>query len=511
MIVTAERSTLFEDRVLSADNLPTLPVVAMKVLELIQRPDVSVNQLARVIQHDPPLAARILKLANSSLFGMSKKIASIQQAMVVLGLRTVKVLALSFSMVDSFQGKDEGLFDLERYWRRSLTMAVGAKLLAEAATDSRRDEAFVGGLLADIGVLAAHRCAPQEYEQVLRTYAEGAVSLQDAEQALLGTTHAQLTGRLLAHWSLPEMLCDAIAAHHGQGLEKLSGRTRQLASVLCSAAMIADLFCGDADSTELEPTKARCRELTGVSNTALETLLSELETKVTETAALFCLRVGQTISYDQLRMQAMAQLASLSMDAEIGRVEAAHRAEQTRQALQELSDQAQELRQRASTDPLTGLANRQVFDDALDLALRQACEGEGQAGLILLDLDHFKRVNDEHGHPAGDEVLRAVGRCLGEHVQSPALAARYGGEEFAVIVPGEGAAQLSRLAENLRRHIAAQRVRHNSREIAFTASLGAAHADFKRERADASELIVRADECLYRAKRGGRNRVEVTF
>ena len=511
MTATAENTNSLEEKVLAADDLPTLPVVALKILELTQMPDVSVNEIARVVQNDPALSARILKLANSSMFGMPKKIASLRQATVILGLRTVKVLALSFSLVEYFTHKTEGVFDFEKYWRRSLSMAVGAKLLAEAASDARRDEAFVGGLLADLGMIAAFRCAPEEYAPVLSAYEESKVPIQKVEQTLLGMTHARLSSRLLAHWSLPEVLCDAVAAHHGGNLDALGERTRTLASVLWAAAVIADLFCGDLASATLDQVKKQCVELTGITPAKLETVLEALDSHVTEIASLFLLDIGQPTSYEEIRSQAMTQLAAMSVDAELGRVEAARWEQNARQELEQLSDRAQELREQANTDPLTRIGNRQAFDTGMKEAIQRAQESNGCLGLILLDLDHFKRLNDAHGHQAGDEVLRAVGRCLSKVSEGPNLAARYGGEEFAVIVADASARAVRQLAEDIRKSIERARIEYKGKTMRVTVSLGAAHVSFAHERADAKQIIERADECLYSAKHAGRNRVEITF
>ncbi|MHC4066225.1 MAG: sensor domain-containing diguanylate cyclase [Planctomycetota bacterium] len=511
MTTTIEPASAVEEKVLAAENLPTLTVVALKVLELTQMPDVSVNEIARVVQNDPALSGRILKLANSSMFGMSRKIASLQQAMVILGLRTVKVMVLSFSLVESFSGEKQRLLDFSKYWRRSLSMAVGAKLLAEAVSDSRRDEAFVGGLLADIGIIAAHRAAPEEYAPVLTAYAEGKVPIQEVELDQLGVTHARLSGRLLSHWSLPDLLCDAVAAHHGEGIDALEDRTRMLASVLWAAATIADLFCGDVDSTTLDQVKQRCVEITGIEPAALENVLEALDAHVTETASLFSLDIGQTASYEEIRTRAMTQLAAMSMDAELGRVEATRWAETVSQELEELSDQAEALRQQANTDPLTQIGNRQAFGVGLIDAIQHARESNGSLGLILLDLDHFKQLNDTYGHQAGDEVLRTVGRCLSKISEGPNLAARYGGEEFAVIVTDATVRALRELAEDIRKCVERTRINHNGAEVQVTASLGAAHVSFAHELADAKEIVERADECLYSAKRAGRNRVEIAF
>jgi diguanylate cyclase (GGDEF)-like protein len=423
----------------------------------------------------------------------------------------VKVLVLSFSVMDCLRGKTSGSFDFEKYWRRSLSMAVGARLLADAASDSRREEAFVGGLLADIGMMAACRCAAEEYESVTAVYAKGNMPIQEVEQDTLGVTHAAIGSRLLAHWRLPELLCEAVAAHHGEGFERLKGRTRTLAAVLWSAASIADLFCGDADFQTLDDIKQRCAELTGIKPADLEVVLEALDSHVQETASLFSVNIGQTTSYEDLQAQAMAQLAALSMDAELGRVEAARREETTRAAFERLHDQAEVLRQQANTDPLTNIGNRQAFAARFTSAIQYARQTNGGMGLILMDLDHFKRVNDTHGHQAGDEVLRLVGACLGKISEGAVMAARYGGEEFAIIMTDASAAVVREMAESIRRNIERRSLEYNGETIHFTASFGAVHVSFAHERADASEIIERADECLYEAKEKGRNRIEFAF
>ena len=513
-----ENLTLLEEKVLAAESLPSLPVVAMKVLELTQDPKVSANQIAAVVQNDPALSAKLLKMANSSMFGMSKKVGTLQKAVVLLGLRTLKVLVLSFSLVETFNGKPKGVLDLAKYWRRSLTMAVGAKLLAQVASESRRDEAFVGGLLADLGMMAAYRCAPEEYEPVLRAYAAQSQPIQEVELAHSGLTHATVTARLLAHWRLPELLCKAVAAHHGEGFDSLSGRTRMLAAVLWSSAMIADLFCGDLDSGQLNEVKERCVELTGVSANDLEGVLEALDSTVTEMAGLMSLNIGETTSYEALRAQAMSQLAAITVDAELGRAQAARQVEYTRQQLAQVSGQAEVLSKearglsvRANTDALTKIANRHAFKAYLDRAIKRSDASRSGLGVIMIDLDYFKRLNDAYGHQAGDEALRLVGRCLGRVSKRPTFAARYGGEEFVVVISDAQPGNVQQLAEGIRSIIERLRVKHRRQEIRLTASFGVAHVSFAQEQVNPAELIARADQALYQAKRKGRNRVEVVY
>ncbi len=166
------------------------------------------------------------------------------------------------------------------------------------------------------------------------------------------------------------------------------------------------------------------------------------------------------------------------------------------------------MRDRASTDSLTGLANRRALDEALARACAQA-EREGLAlSVALFDIDHFKSLNDTHGHQLGDRVLQLVGRTLAQQTRAGDVAARFGGEEFLVLMPGaelDGGAEITRrLCSEITRRIRAT-ITHTSGELTVTASAGVAQLGLLGS--SPKELVVAADQALYNAKRWGRNRV----
>jgi diguanylate cyclase (GGDEF)-like protein len=156
----------------------------------------------------------------------------------------------------------------------------------------------------------------------------------------------------------------------------------------------------------------------------------------------------------------------------------------------------------ASTDSLTGLANRRSGRKALEREVQRASRYGRPLSVLLFDLDRFKAVNDRYGHPAGDRVLRAIAQAATKAVRDTDQVVRWGGEEFLVICAETGRAEASRLAERLRRRIA--RLHHVRRKLAVTASFGV--TTFAPGE-DSAALAERADQALYRAKRGGRNRV----
>ncbi|MBA3448709.1 MAG: GGDEF domain-containing protein [Pseudaminobacter sp.] len=169
-----------------------------------------------------------------------------------------------------------------------------------------------------------------------------------------------------------------------------------------------------------------------------------------------------------------------------------------------LSARSETLEHAALTDGLTGMQNRRYFDDALKEYLDEFRRIDKPVGLMIFDLDHFKLVNDTHGHDVGDEVLRAVAGCLKDMTRYHDVVARLGGEEFAVVAPNMDHDLLVKLAERIRKGIAAMPVQSGNVRLKVTASVGLAVWDRKES---AEDFFRRADKQLYQAKRLGRNRV----
>jgi two-component system cell cycle response regulator len=170
-----------------------------------------------------------------------------------------------------------------------------------------------------------------------------------------------------------------------------------------------------------------------------------------------------------------------------------------------LHARSETLEQAALTDALTGMQNRRYFDEALSEYLHEFGRIGKPVGLMIFDLDHFKQVNDTHGHDVGDDALRAVAACLRDMTRYHDVVARLGGEEFAVVAPNMNIDMLTRLGERIRRAIADIPITlPDNTQIHVTSSVGLAVWD-GREAAD--DLFRRADQQLYQAKRLGRNRV----
>jgi len=558
------------ERIQGASNLPSLPTVAMQIISMTSSDKINTSDIAKVIQQDPALTAKILQMVNSAMYGMQREISSLNQALVVLGLRTVKVLALSFSLVDTIHNQEEDDLDYPLFWRRSLTTAVGSRLLGQAIGSRESEEVFIAGLLADIGIVAAYRSAKDLYRPVYAVHVHEKKPLVEAEQEHFGLTHATLSEELLKSWNLPGNLCTAVGAHHNARDESQS----QFTQLVSAAASIAALFCEDIGTQPLADIKTLCLENLKIESEKLEKVLEDLDNQVKDVASLLSVEVGETINYSQIQTDAAMKLAQLTIEAEIERAQLARQAENSRlqmglvniekdlvqedadseraklareadesriemglvriekQVVREeaeakraqLERQAQTTRlqlglvkiekdmivEAAAIDGLTRIANRAAFDKHLADVIAKSNEGGPMVGMLLMDVDHFKKFNDTHGHQAGDEVLRRVAAIVYDVSEDIGLAARYGGEEFAVIVSDRSEEELASLAEKIRAKIEATPVTYNNLDLHVTASVGVANNELAKQSVTSQDLIEAADQNLYRAKEAGRNRVETT-
>jgi len=170
--------------------------------------------------------------------------------------------------------------------------------------------------------------------------------------------------------------------------------------------------------------------------------------------------------------------------------------------LERQAEQMQSQVAQARTDALTGLPNRRAFDDEMVRRIAEWRRNSATFCLLILDIDYFKRLNDRHGHPAGDYVLRHVAEVLATMLREMDLVARIGGEEFALVLPATSAADARRAAERIRSAIASESFHFEQAEIRLTVSLGLAVV---APQDDAVSILKRADKALYAAKRGGRN------
>jgi len=197
----------------SVQELPALPAVVMELLQSLGDSDVSAEQLASKISHDQAIAAKTLRLANSSFYGMARQVTSIAEATAILGLRTLRSVATAAGLVGGFSHSRCKGFDFDAFWRHSIGTALAAGALARR-TGLDEDAAFTLGLVHDIGRLVLISSYEGEFEEVVAYQAEHDCLMHVAEQRLFGVDHAQVGGVVAEHWHFAPEIVAAITLHH---------------------------------------------------------------------------------------------------------------------------------------------------------------------------------------------------------------------------------------------------------------------------------------------------------
>jgi putative nucleotidyltransferase with HDIG domain len=225
-------------------GLPTLPTVITQMIGLIDNPTTSARDVARLIATDQALTAKILKLANSAFYGFPREISTVNHAIVVLGFETVKSLGLSVSVLERFAGggKDTA-FDRQKFWEHSIACGVGARMLAAKSRYRVHGEAFAAGILHDIGKLILSQFFPDEFGEIMTIVQTENLYIGEAEERVLGVTHAEIGSWLAEKWNLPAQLVDAITYHHAPGRMERGAELPSLihlADFLCRHEKIGD-------------------------------------------------------------------------------------------------------------------------------------------------------------------------------------------------------------------------------------------------------------------------------
>lgn len=471
--------------------LPTLPGVAIRILQAIQRETPSIGEISEIISSDSSLSAKVLRAVNSPFYGLANKITSVRQAIVYLGLNTVKNLALSFSLLKGFASKRKGGFDHVQFSKDALIGAVAAKLLTEKVSRQHGENAFFLGLLQNIGTLMMAHAMPDAYAALLQEAAPGGRALHEIETARMGMNHMDVGAFITDSWGLPAAFSIPIGCHHCP--DQLAGQAddvEQLTRMLHLSSLYIDLFKSSdqkAGYAEIE-NHIRAYGLAAVIDKT--TLAEQVVEGVRILFPVFDLQIDEK-RHIEIIDAARSQLAELSSE-----------------LLNQVHSQAHcldELRQQVGLDGMTQLNNHQRFLEILQKEVSRAARYQTPLSIIMSDIDHFKSINDFFGHQAGDQALKCVSAHLKKLLRDSDQIARYGGEEFAIILPMTPSKEAFLTAERLRKSIASLKIPYDQRSLSVTMSFGIASYEKKRD-VDIEGFIKMADEALYDAKNSGRNK-----
>ncbi len=248
------------ERVKTIIQLPALPSLTMEIAEMLENPRTSAAKLGVVISSDQSLTAKVLKIANSPFYGFPRKISTIEFAIIILGFEAIKEIVMSVALVNSLQKKTNKYFDEQKFWDHSISSAVIARRIARDMKYRVTGEAFVAGLLHDMGLSIMHRYFFNEFKKLKEIAASENIVFLKLEERLLGVTHAEIGGWLAQRWNLPDHLVEAITHHHQPGLAK---HNPELAALI---------HCADMFDTMLNENKSEYDSRLEISSEALNCL-----------------------------------------------------------------------------------------------------------------------------------------------------------------------------------------------------------------------------------------------
>lgn len=205
---------VIKEKVQSIAQLPALPAVASKVIQMVDNPRTSTSSLGKLIATDQALTAKVLKIANSPFYGFPKKISTIDFAIIVLGYDALKEIVISTSLVSSLEQTSDSYFDSKAFWDHAIATGIFARRLARDLGYRISGEVFVGGLLHDMGISILNRHFREEYQRIVGIVRETDLTFIEAEESVLGVTHAEVGSWLAERWNLPDQLVEAVALHH---------------------------------------------------------------------------------------------------------------------------------------------------------------------------------------------------------------------------------------------------------------------------------------------------------
>ncbi len=298
-----------------------------------------------------------------------------------------------------------------------------------------------------------------------------------------------------------------VASHHDDAATLADRRVHRLLEICRAADAVSDIVQTSAGGTSVARGRSMLQTLPSRSPLELEGVVEEIAEEMRKSSKDLQIPIGDQPTMADLMSSANEALININVSYEELTRKLQQLLSEKEQLTRKLKTSNEALRRLAATDMLTGVSNRRAFSEMLTQALAAIPATRRPMSLVMMDIDHFKKVNDTHGHAAGDDVLKVVCKRLGAAIRPEDLIGRLGGEEFAVLLPKCPPAEALKVAERLRVAIRTGPIRcRDGTEIPITASFGGVSVT-RLPAPSADEILRRADDCLYESKDGGRDRV----
>ncbi|MGL1932870.1 MAG: GGDEF domain-containing protein [Desulfotalea sp.] len=495
---------------LQSSNLPTLPTVANQLITLTAREDTTLADIAGLISQDISLSAKILKVANSAFYSFPQQIASINQAVSLLGTNAVRSLVLSFSFLSMGKSSKPNKFNFTTFWEKSLVGAIAAKLILEKVDGANSEEVLVAGLLQNLGELIFALVYSEEYENILKQTVNNHDALIPLEEEMFGLNHCELGYEVASSWGFPTTLCEPILHHHKpNSYEGNHKDTKQTIAALYLSGVLCQIFYSDRPEMYHKKFRTQAASLLKLKQSDIKYILENLHTEIINAGSYFDFRIKNVKSVQDILQEANIRLSILNLDYEQINKQLIEAKINLENLTTELEEKNRRLENLANIDGLTNIYNHRYFQNSLDQEISRSKRRELELSLIMLDIDYFKKLNDTYGHQIGDFILIELSQIIKNQLREYDTVARYGGEEFVIILPETNLESALTTAEKVRSTIEDHEFIDQRQEIyKITVSLGVSMCrPHEKENFSKSDFIGEADSALYNAKNNGRNKV----
>ena len=485
-----------ETKLASCKSLPSPPSYALRILELASDPDVDIDKAVKVFSADPAIVGKILRMANSPLYGHQRTIDTLPMAILTLGLNAAVSLGLSFSMVQSLHAGTSSGLNHKLYWRRTGFMGAASRVIGHYFEGVDLDGLFVGALLQDIGMLALDQVFPSFYTGLDMNEHNHATILSH-EESLLGVNHARVGGWLLEKWNFPERLHWSVTHSEDPTRFPEEHELARFVRMVAYSGVLSHLYLAPALDEALSHATEKGEMWLGLDPAHFPELLGPMTSTIAEIENMFELNIRG--EHDPERIVERAREVQ-----EIRTFQVYQAYDQLTKTTAGLKVDYERLNEESRRDGLTQLFNRATLDEYLAQAFQHAIQTRTLLSVGFLDLDNFKQVNDTYGHAVGDQILKTTGEILKAQIRTTDLAGRYGGEEFIVALPETppDAAEMvfARIVEAFRNFS------HDigrDQPLQVTISLGFSTHSPTNPYPDVASLVQAADKALYAAKSNG--------
>lgn len=486
-----------EKRLAACTNLPSLPAVALKIIEASKDPDISLHEVSKIISSDPAISAKLLKVANSPAYSQRRSLNNLREALTLLGFNASLTIALSFSLYHTLEGESD---KNEEFWKRSILAASIARLLGARLRVNRLEDLYLASLLQDIGMLVIECLKEPGYKN------DNSQKLKHSERALLekellGVEHSQIGAWLLSSWGLPDYLVQSVLFSHSLNIpDTAQDQTSDYFHYCLNlSGSLADVWVDENPSELMLSILNVLKSVFDFNEEEMNELIIDIDNTLPEISEMFQVQI---VSGDE-REKVLCEARDLLLDRSIHTIK---QSEDDRRYIDSITNRVEQIEKASRIDHLTKAYNRQHIDQLLEVEFEEANINKWPLSLAFIDVDDFKQINDTFGHLVGDELLKSISEFLSSNIRETDILARYGGDEFLLMLPGTTSdiakTTLERLLSLYEKDVT---LTSKGVEITATVSVGlTTHMD-KNDFNNLKEFMTTADESLYKAKAMGKN------